>query len=220
VHPETVFKFQIVFYTLERTSYLADAITRQNLAWYAAMFWLLIAHAVLLPWAIRNLLRVPRNPTEALSWIYFIVFVPILGPLSYIVLGERFFRTKPIPLWPPGIDSIRAPNPTDILNIAAELAGSVVTTGERFHITADPKQSLQLIRDKLEAARHTIYVEFYIIENDAIGTEILDILIRKAREGLRIYLIYDWFGSYFINQSKVRELQRSGRQRLVVFTHF
>lgn len=174
------------------------------------MSWFLITHAILFLWAIRKLLVVPRNPTEALSWIYFIVFIPVLGPLSYIILGERFFRTQPIPIVPPGLDGIRALEPTAVLDTAAELSGSVVTTGDQFYITADPKESLQIIHDKLKAARHTIFVEFYIIENDAIGAEILDILIQKARDGLEIYLIYDWFGSYSINQRKVRKLRQAG----------
>lgn len=174
------------------------------------MSWFLTTHIVLFLWAIRNLLRVPRNPTEALSWIYFVIFVPVLGPLSYIILGERSFRTKPISHLPPDAEAIRASQPTPILNITADLAGSIVTTGDRFHITADPKESLKIIRDRLSAARHTIFVEFYIIENDTIGTEILDILIRKANDGLQINLVYDWFGSFSISQRKIRELRRAG----------
>jgi cardiolipin synthase A/B len=174
------------------------------------MPWILTTHAVLFLWAMRNLLRVPRNPTEALSWIYCVIFIPVLGPLAYIVFGERYFRTRPVSHLPPDAQALRAPQPTPNLTITAELAGSIVTTGDRFHITADPKESLQIIREKLEAARRSIFVEFYIIENDVIGTGILDTLIRKAKEGVAIYLIYDWFGSYFINQRKVRELRRAG----------
>jgi cardiolipin synthase A/B len=174
------------------------------------MTWILTTHAILFLWAMRNLLSVPRNPTEALSWIYCVIFIPVLGPLAYIILGERFFRTKPVSHLPPDVDVLRAAQPTPAMTITAELAGSIVTTGGQFLITADPKESLQIIHDKLEAAREAIYVEFYIIENDAIGTGILDTLIRKAKDGLDIYLIYDWFGSYFINQRKVRELRRAG----------
>ena len=42
-----------------------------------------------------------------------------------------------------------------------------------------------------EGAKEHIHVEFYIIENDKLGNRFRELLERKAREGVRVRVIYD-----------------------------
>ncbi len=172
--------------------------------------YVLAVHIVLFLWALFNLLRIPRSPTETLSWIYFVIFVPIFGPLAYLVLGERHFRTKP------DVGTSILANPFEEGEISvnlrncAKLSATSVTASNSFYITANPNESLNLIREKLAAAQESIYVEFYIIQNDTIGTLILETLIAKAAAGVKVYLIYDWYGSFLISRSKLKMLRQAG----------
>lgn len=169
-----------------------------------------IVHVVLFMWAIRNLLRVPRSPTETLSWIYFVIFVPIFGPLAYLIMGERHFRTKPDVGTSTLANPFREDEISQTLRNCAILAVSPVTATNSFYITANPNESLELIRENLASAQESIYVEFYIIQNDTIGTLILDTLIAKAKLGVKVYLIYDWYGSILINRGKLKLLRKAG----------
>ncbi len=44
-------------------------------------------------------------------------------------------------------------------------------------------------------ARHHIHIEYYVLEDDDLGKQLQDALIRKAREGVEVRIIYDSFGS-------------------------
>jgi cardiolipin synthase len=61
-----------------------------------------------------------------------------------------------------------------------------------------------LIAD-LQHARETIDMEYYIFANDRTGRLFADILSRKARQGLRVRLIVDGYGSRSLS-SKLRKL--------------
>ena len=50
-----------------------------------------------------------------------------------------------------------------------------------------------LVRE-LEQAEHYIYIEYFIINDGVMWRTILDILERKATEGVDVRLIYDGFG--------------------------
>ncbi len=47
----------------------------------------------------------------------------------------------------------------------------------------------------LEAAQESIAIEQFIFSHRGIGREILDILASRARQGVRVRLLADWFGS-------------------------
>src|SRR5512134_24292 len=47
----------------------------------------------------------------------------------------------------------------------------------------------------MEAATGHINLETYILEADAIGRQLADLLIRKRAQGVRVHLIYDGVGS-------------------------
>jgi cardiolipin synthase len=68
-----------------------------------------------------------------------------------------------------------------------------------------PRNKIRLLRDAAEnypawleairTARNTIHFESYIIHADEVGWQFRDALAAKAREGVRVRLIYDWMGA-------------------------
>ncbi len=54
-------------------------------------------------------------------------------------------------------------------------------------------------------ARKSIDIEQYIIERDDVGSELLEILIRKRREGVHVRILADMVGSYGLFASSVPE---------------
>src|SRR5690606_27425255 len=62
----------------------------------------------------------------------------------------------------------------------------------------------------LENAKHHIHFEYYIYEDDEIGRQIEEILIRKAKEGVEVRFIYDDFGSRTIRKKLVPRLKAAG----------
>src|SRR6185369_8529675 len=52
-------------------------------------------------------------------------------------------------------------------------------------------------------ASKTIYLEQYLIENDPIGAEFIDILCQKAKEGVEVRCLFDALGSFNFGQSSL-----------------
>jgi phosphatidylserine/phosphatidylglycerophosphate/cardiolipin synthase-like enzyme len=48
----------------------------------------------------------------------------------------------------------------------------------------------------IESARKTIHLEMYIIHNDQTGRRFRDLMAEKARQGVKVRVLYDWVGSH------------------------
>jgi cardiolipin synthase len=59
-------------------------------------------------------------------------------------------------------------------------------------------------------ARFRICMEIYIFASDDTGRAVADLLCRKAREGVAVYLIYDSFGSAYSDPAMFRRLRHAG----------
>ncbi len=65
------------------------------------------------------------------------------------------------------------------------------------------------VLNALEQARHHIHMEYYIFCYDDVGKKIVDVLIRKVKEGVEVRIIIDDFGSTK-NRKMVRRLRKAG----------
>lgn len=82
--------------------------------------------------------------------------------------------------------------------------------GNRVTLLYKGRDSFETIFRNIEAARKIICLQFYIFRNDETGTELSEILKRKAREGVRVYVLYDHFGSFSTPTSFWNSLRREG----------
>lgn len=86
----------------------------------------------------------------------------------------------------------------DILDkqIALEQAivGSPLITGNKVVLLQDGKATYAAMFVAIRAARDHINVETYIIEDDEIGRQFADLLLRQQQRGIQVNLIYDSFG--------------------------
>jgi cardiolipin synthase len=62
----------------------------------------------------------------------------------------------------------------------------------------------------IEAAKSYVIVQFYIIRDDLIGRQLKQLLERRSREGIRVYVLYDEIGCYYLPRAYRRELAAAG----------
>ena len=62
----------------------------------------------------------------------------------------------------------------------------------------------------ISEAKHHIHLEYYIYEEDEIGKAIIELLIKKANEGVEVRFIYDDFGSPAIKKKIEKRMHESG----------
>ncbi len=74
-------------------------------------------------------------------------------------------------------------------------AGAPLISGNRVRLLRNAEENYPAWKEAIEQAERTIYFESYIIHDDDVGREFAGLLARKAREGVRVRLIYDWMGA-------------------------
>ena len=73
-------------------------------------------------------------------------------------------------------------------------AGAPLIGGNCVRLLIDAKENYPAWLDAIKAAERYIHFESYIIHEDDSGWEFADALVAKAREGVRVRLLYDWMG--------------------------
>lgn len=86
------------------------------------------------------------------------------------------------------------------------------TEGNRVTLLWKGTDSFRRIFDAVKKARELICLEFYIFRNDETGDELAAILKKKAREGVKVYVLYDHFGSLGTPRRFWKELLQAGVQ--------
>jgi cardiolipin synthase A/B len=71
------------------------------------------------------------------------------------------------------------------------------------------------IEAAFDRARHEIYLETYIYENDATGQRIADALKRAALRGVHVYVLIDGYGSQDLPRSMLDRLRTAGVKAIV-----
>jgi len=92
------------------------------------------------------------------------------------------------------------------------LAESQFFSGNQTRILKDGKAAFGALFDSIRGAQDYILLQFYIVRNDRIGKELKDLLLEKAKAGVRVYFMYDAWGCTFLSKSYISELNQKGCQ--------
>lgn len=64
--------------------------------------------------------------------------------------------------------------------------------------------------EAMEEAKEHIHMQFYIYRDDEIGEQFQDVMIRKARQGVKVRLLCDGLGSHRLSRRFIRTLRNAG----------
>jgi cardiolipin synthase len=77
----------------------------------------------------------------------------------------------------------------------ARATGAALITGNAVRLLKDAEENYPAWLEAIAGARRTINFESFIIHDDEVGEEFADALCAKAREGVRVRVVYDWMGA-------------------------
>ena len=75
------------------------------------------------------------------------------------------------------------------------VSGASATTGNRVELLRDARENYPAWLQAIDAARARIHFESYIIHDDLAGRRFADALNAKAAAGVRVRVLYDWWGA-------------------------
>lgn len=77
----------------------------------------------------------------------------------------------------------------------ARATGSPLINGNGVRLLVDAKENYPAWLEAIKGARRTIHFESFIIHEDDVGREFAAALSAKAREGVKVRVVYDWLGA-------------------------
>jgi cardiolipin synthase len=181
--------------------------------------------------AILSVLRQRKEPTSLLAWILAILAVPVLGILAYWLIGSNRLARRHrrrirriqglvdrIQAWArrrAGVEAEPAALPGDqagVARLAERLTHSPPTGGNEVQVYEDANETYAALEQAIQEARHHVHLEYYIWQPDETGRHFRDLLIEKARAGVRCRVLLDAVGSLGLPQAFLRPLRAAGVQ--------
>ena len=172
------------------------------------------------------LLQRGRQPQASIAWILTIAFVPYLGALAFLLFGtnpvhrrrqERAATVGELDARSREDDAVGLADLAEwprrgaqAAEIVHRLCGTRPTRGNRVEVIADTNRTLGLIEQAIREATHHVHLEYYIWNTDQTGRRLRDLLIERARDGIRIRFVYDSFGSLFLRGRFVEPMVAAG----------
>ena len=190
-----------------------------------SLFTLILEALFLIVWVgtIIVVITENRNPVKTLAWVMVLVFLPVIGFVLYVFFGMDMRRTRII-----GKRSLSKLSQKPLLNFAdyavstppapyeklvsmmKKASFSYLLGDNKVQVFVDFPMMLQDMLRSIASAKHHIHVQFYIFMDDAVGRFLRDVLIDKARQGVKVRLLYDDVGSWKAKNRFFREMKEAG----------
>lgn len=166
-----------------------------------------------------------RHPSATMAWILLLALIPVVGLVFYWLFGQNYFNRRKydkkaqrdILAYESEVLQRSAPDLTSfwpdhqqILQLSQRLARTPISFSTETKVLTNGEETFSALLPELRKARHHIHMEYYIYRSDEIGTEIKNILIQKAREGVSVRFMVDAVGSLQLPPSFLNEMQEAG----------
>ena len=90
------------------------------------------------------------------------------------------------------------------------LAEASFLRGNEIDLLIDGESTFDNILAGIDAAKHYVLFQFYIVHDDELGRRVKKHLIKKAEEGVQVYFLYDEIGSHDLPESYKADLKNAG----------
>ncbi|MGQ1787952.1 MULTISPECIES: cardiolipin synthase [unclassified Saccharicrinis] len=200
--------------------------------WDSLLYSLIVtSYAVSILLVIGVMVLENRSPLKSLSWILVLLLLPLLGVVLYVFFGQNLrkqkiisrkglknhdfllqtasIQTKDLSQFY-GLNDEILDEKKQIIQLQLNNSHSVMTAGNKVKLLNNGDDKFKALIEDLEKAKHFIHLQYYILEKDEIGKKIIDLLVRKAQEGVEVRVIIDDVGSWEFKRKDFQQLREAG----------
>ncbi len=163
-----------------------------------------------------NILSDRKKPTSITAWLLLVVLFPYMGIILYIIFHDRKLKYTLSKIEDLEIENLNNRDilDSDLANFIYKNSGIIATSNSSFYLCKDADESYLKLIDMLKGAKNSIYIASYIFGKDEVTKEIVEILAKKAKEGIEVKLLVDALGSWMleIDESFLEPLKESGAE--------
>ena len=182
-----------------------------------ALLWLLVGISSV------HVLMDNRQPAKTMAWVLVIIFVPVVGIVLYLFFGVNHRRerlvnqrqmdelTKRSMLSFVEQQNLRLPDAQkQLIDLFVNQNLSLPFRSNRVDIMTDGYAYFPELLKDIAQARHHIHIDMYIFEDDALGRLVGDALIDRARDGVKVRVIYDDVGCWRVKHRFFEHMREEG----------
>ena len=179
-----------------------------------------------------------RNVATTWAWILILLFLPVVGFMLYIIFGQNLSKRKIFQLNAEHTEefvrklSVQAKEleerrfhfrdpeieqyqPIIYMNLVSGYG--LLTQDNEVKIFTDGKEKFHALLKDIDQAKDHIHLLYFIIKNDGIGNQIVQALTRKAKEGVKVRVLYDDMGSAWLPPRFFKPLIEAGGEVAAFF---
>jgi cardiolipin synthase len=182
-------------------------------------------HVVGLFLAVHAVMTV-RTSQGAIAWSLLLITLPLLGIPLYVVFGKSRFEgyirarrtgnlainhvaTRAYDAMASFRAEVRDPE-MHRFKVLEKIMHMPFTGGNDARLLVDGEQSFKAMFEAIDRAKRYVLVHFFIIRDDQLGEAFKARLLRKAAEGVEVFLLYDQIGCHGWPGACIQELRKAG----------
>lgn len=164
-----------------------------------------------------------RTSQGTLAWVTTLTFIPFIALPLYLLLGSPRFR---------GYKKARKASSKVLkkLHVEQRMCSEAFISNNKLHsviplealsrlpqseqnsvrLLINGDQTFAHIFNAIDSAKDTILVQFYIVNDDNLGRRLQQALIAKAKQGVRVYFLFDEIGSVGLRNQYLNEMKEAG----------
>jgi cardiolipin synthase len=133
----------------------------------------------------------------------------VFGVVAFVgVVGALFFPDWPTPDYELGFEA--DPTTDQFVHSAAGFLNVPLLRGGTAEILQNGDRFYPGMLDAIREAKDTVNFEVYIFESDETGRQFVEALTERARAGVEVRVLLDWFGSIRLKSADRRTLREAG----------
>ncbi|MGL5961051.1 MAG: cardiolipin synthase [Cetobacterium sp.] len=162
-----------------------------------------------------------KRPVFTLFWIMILLLTSYFGFIMYLFFGISFKKRRALSKYylKNSVDYSKKVDQKSMvilkkwLGLSKYLNGVLLgkmTLNNQFTFYEKNELFFEVLIESIKNAKKYIYMEYYIFDDDELGSKIYDLLLNKAKDGLEIKIIVDGAGTRGVSRKRLKELKMNG----------
>lgn len=188
---------------------------------------LLSVHFLLFSWAFYNILYFGVKPSKSLSWILITLLFPFLGVFAFILFGinrrkikyfelketkkrKKYIQKNANNKTNKNVENLNNNKATKISNLIFNNTNLPLQLNNDVIVLKNGKETFEALYKAIKNATSFIHLQYYILENGEILTNIINLLEQKRQENVEVRILYDFVGSFYLKKETKQKLKEIG----------
>ena len=167
------------------------------------------------------------NQNKIIVWMLVFLIAPILGFIIYLFVGQTFYAEHTFRLKGISDKEVKSalhiedklietdeknmdPETVTMVKAIRNIGGASFSNNNDIKLYTEGEDFFDDMLKDIEGAKKFIHLEYYILRNDELGNRFMELITRKAKDGVEVRLLVDSMGLQKGTQKAIKKFVRAG----------